>query len=310
MICIAPIAPSIVLRLVCPAVISSVTTAVVGNTELGNCRDLTNLERLTTNAQDVTLSRVSYPSLLKYLVVADFKSDINRYFLGFFWWIAEPLMYVAVFYTAFSHFRSNDEQYIYFLIVGVTTWRWLAGSINLATNSIVTKKRIIGHFSVNPAIFTLSSLITQLLKYFVILGCVCALLEFSGQLKFAGLEWMLFWFASTLTCVLACALGVAFLVVYIPDLRVPISQALMLLMFVSGVIFPIDGVSEELRAILQFNPFVHIIEGARFVLMGESQGELPYDELSLVLLFSAVLVVGIAIASLKLATDIPKRVLL
>lgn len=219
-------------------------------------------------------------------------------------------MYVAVFYIAFSHFRSDDEQYIYFLIVGVTTWRWLATSINLATNSIVTKKRIIGHFSINPAIFTLSSLVTQILKYLVILVFVCALLQLSGQLKFAGIQSLLFWIVCTLSCVLAFSLLVAFLVAYIPDLRVPISQALMLLMFISGVIFPIDGVSEELRAALQFNPFVHIIEGVRFVLMGESQGSLPVIELSAVFLLSLMLLVGIAIASSSLATDIPKRVLL
>lgn len=219
-------------------------------------------------------------------------------------------MYVAVFYVAFSQFRAHDEQYIYFLIVGVTTWRWLAGSINQATSSIATKKRIIGHFSINPAIFTLSSLVTQVLKYLIILVFVCALLDFSGQLKFAGFEAMLFWLASTVMCVLAFALLVAYLVVYIPDLRVPISQALMLLMFISGVIFPIDGASEELRVILQFNPFVHIIDGVRFVLMGESQGTLPELELSYVFLLSTMLVIGMAIASGKLASDIPKRVLL
>lgn len=256
------------------------------------------------------MTRLSYASLLKYLVVADFKSDINRYFLGVFWWFAEPLMYVGVFYIAFSHLRGADEGYIYFLIVGITTWRWLAGSINAATNSIVGKKRIIGHFSVNALVFTFSGLITNVLKYVVIMLAVVLLLHHADRLNFAGMDALIAWMTATIAFVTACSMVVAYLVVYIPDLRPFIAQALMLLMFLSGVIYPLDSVSSELSAWLQLNPCVHLVSGIRFVLMGESQGALGSSELAYVLGVSALICAVISLISNKVSYDIPKRVLL
>lgn len=256
------------------------------------------------------MSGISYPSLLKYLVVADFKTDVNRYFLGFFWWFAEPLMYVAVFYLAFSHLRSGDENYIYFLIVGITVWRWLASSINNASNSIVSKKRIIGHFSLNPVVFTLSTLVTNVLKFVVLMAFVTVLLWQTDKLQFAGIEPLLLWSASTFLCVLAVSLVAAFLVVYIPDMRIFISQGLMLLMFLSGVIFSMDNISGEIANILQLNPFLHLISSVRYLLMGPSQGSFPADILWLILLCSAMVCLIMTIVSARLSTDIPKRVLL
>jgi len=253
---------------------------------------------------------VSYFALLKYLVVADFKTDVNRYFLGVFWWFVEPLMYVAVYYVAFSHLRAADENYVYFLIVGITTWRWLAGSINQASNSIISKKRIISHFSLNPIIFALSAITTNSLKFLVLLAFVCVLLQQGGQLQFAGLQAMLFWFVTTLMCLVACSLLSAFIVVYIPDMRVFISQGLMLLLFLSGVIFSLESVGPQLAEVLQFNPFVHLISGIRYVLLGPEQGSLPHEAMTIIMVVSAIVVLVTTILSSKISADIPKRLLL
>lgn len=254
------------------------------------------------------MAKLSYLSLLKYLVVADFKSDVNRYFFGLFLWFAEPLMYVAVFYVAFSHLRSGDEGYIYFLIVGITTWRWLAGSISTATNSIVGKKQIISHFSVNPVVFTVSSLISHWFKFVVLLTGICGFLAYVGRLDFAGVAMFSLWFSATFTCLLACSLVSAYLVVYVPDTKVFIGQGLLLLMFLSGVIYPLDKVSAEIMSVLQFNPFLHIISGIRFLLMGH--GEMPLMALTIVTAVSTFSLCLLAIFSAKVSTDIPKRVLL
>lgn len=256
------------------------------------------------------MTRVSYLALLKYLVVADFKTDVNRYFLGVFWWFVEPLMYVAVFFVAFSHLRAGDEHYIYFLVVGITVWRWLAGSINQASNSIVSKKRIIGHFSINPIVFTFASIVSNGLKFVVLLSFVCVLLQQSEQLHFAGVQPMVFWISTTFLCLVACSILSAFMVVYVPDMRVFISQGLMLLMFLSGVIFSLENVGPNLASILQFNPFIHLISGSRYVLMGPEQGSLAYQPMMIILLSSAAIVALTILLSSKISADIPKRVLL
>ena len=91
-------------------------------------------------------------------------ADASRYHLGWLWWILEPMAMTAVFYVVFRFLRARDEDFIYFLIVGVTTWLWFSNSVSNATQSLVAAKGLITQIKVPKMMFPLVSVLTGCFK--------------------------------------------------------------------------------------------------------------------------------------------------
>ena len=72
-----------------------------------------------------------------------------------------------------------------------------------------------------------------------------------------------------------------------PDLRYVIDNGLLLLMFVSGVFFSIEGLSEPVKSVLYLNPVALLLDAYRLVLLDSVWPS--WTSLVSVLLFSSLL---------------------
>jgi lipopolysaccharide transport system permease protein len=70
----------------------------------------------------------------------------------------------------------------------------------------------------------------------------------------------------------ACASIVAAVVPFVPDLRIVITNALTLLLFLSGIFYDIGTFPDDVRLYFRLNPVATLIENYRLVLL---EGELP-----------------------------------
>jgi len=70
-----------------------------------------------------------------------------------------------------------------------------------------------------------------------------------------------------LVFVAACTYVVAAVVPLVPDLRFIIEQILNVVMFLSGVVFALDGLPQDLRRWFEFNPIVELIDAGRGILL-------------------------------------------
>ena len=65
------------------------------------------------------------------------KADAARYYLGYVWWLLEPLLFVAVFYVVFQVILgTRTENFLVFLICGKFTFIWFSKSVTQASRSI------------------------------------------------------------------------------------------------------------------------------------------------------------------------------
>ncbi|MDP5054424.1 MAG: ABC transporter, partial [Congregibacter sp.] len=82
------------------------------------------------------------------------KADASRYFFGYFWWILEPLLYVAVFYVVFDVLLgSRQPDFLVFLMCGKLTFVWFSKSVVHASRTIVSSKGLIGNIDLPKALF-------------------------------------------------------------------------------------------------------------------------------------------------------------
>lgn len=253
------------------------------------------------------MNKIDYLALSWCLFTSQLKADVNRYYLGTLWWFLEPILYVVVFYFIFSNFRNRDEEFLFGLICGLSTWKWISSVINQGSFSIVQSKGLVKNFNVNPVVFPVNSLLLNTFKYIVIMVAVVVLLYTKGALDIAEAPSLFLWFATTLSVIFAYQLLLCTLMPYLPDLRMIIGNVMLLLMFTSGVIVPLSAMPEAAQQILVWNPFVYLIDGIRSVAL---RGEEIDHQFFLLLMLGHLLISVIGYGALyRIKGDIPKRLI-
>ena len=201
-----------------------------------------------------------------YRAYVNLLADASRYHLGWLWWLLEPLAMTAVFYVVFRFLRARDEDFVYFLIVGVTTWLWFSNSVSNATQSLNAAKNLISQVKVPKLMFPLINVITGVYKQAFVFGLVFVALAI---LVGAAPTWIYFPVVVVveLLMIVAAAATVAFLCAWLPDTRFVVTSGLQLLMFCSGIFFDIRSFSDDVQSWFLLNPVAVLLEQYRAVLL-------------------------------------------
>lgn len=198
--------------------------------------------------------------------------EASRYYLGWLWWLLEPLAMTGVFFVVFTYLRpANMEGFAFFLIVGVTMWLWFGNGVGNATDTLAGAKSIISQMRLPkllfPTIAVVSATLKQLFVFLIVLVVV-------GAVYGPALAWLsLVLLAATQFAVtLAVAATVAFVCCWIRDLRFIVRSGLTLTMFCSGLFFSIDSMPADWQEVFRLNPMAVLIEQYRLVLLS---GRMP-----------------------------------
>lgn len=231
----------------------------------------------------------SYFEIFTYLFKIEFKNSAKRFYLGSLWWFIEPLLYVCAFYFVFSYLREREENYIYFLMTGIVVWRWMASSIVLSSRSVLRGKNLISSFNVSLVLFPAVDIAVGCSKFLLTFSLLIIFLIYTDNLvSFKPGEFLLV-FLTSLMLVAGLSLLMSFLCPFVPDVQVLLSNMMMFLMFLSGVILPLDSLPMDEYPLLSLNPFLHVVQGYRYVTIGV--GDFPYEQLMVIFLISFLVLV-------------------
>ena len=193
-------------------------------------------------------------------------AEASRYYLGWLWWLLEPILMTAVFYIVFKYLRARSPEFIYFLVVGVTTWLWFSKGVGSATNSLPAAKSLVLQMRLPKVMFPLIGVISVTYKQVFVF-----LVLFLVMVSAFGVSWS--WLALPvlivveLLFIVACAITVAFLCAWLPDLRFIVTSGLQLMMFCSGIFFDISTFPEPAQTWFRLNPMAVALEQYRLVLL-------------------------------------------
>lgn len=210
-----------------------------------------------------------YFELITYKVFADLRAEASQTYLSFLWWILEPILYMAVFYVVFGLLfkRGGGPEYVPFLLCGLTAWKWFDSSIRAGANSIVANRHLMRQIYLPKIIFPIIAVSQTTLKFFIILSILLIFLQFSGPgvgLSYVGLPAIIL---VQLVVTIAFASMLAVTVPFLPDIGPLIGNALVLLLFMSGIFFSGSEIPEAYQAYFYMNPMATIVESYRDVLL-------------------------------------------
>lgn len=212
-------------------------------------------------------------ALVFYKTYADLRAEAERTYVGFLWWIIEPLASMTVYYLVFSVIlERGGPDFVSFLLAGVVPWRFFQTTILHGANSILSSRGLMQQVFLPKAILPSVTVLVDTFKFFVIFVLLIIYMIITGHpvnsayLALPLLIGLQFLLVSGLTMLAACATP------FLPDLRLALENLLRLLFFMSGVFFDLTRFSEEAQVYLRLNPMAVMLESYRAVLL---HGEWP-----------------------------------
>jgi len=209
-----------------------------------------------------------YRDLILYKALADLRAEAARTYIGFLWWVLDPLIFMAIFYVVFGLLlKRGTPDFISFLLVGLVSWRWLQNTIIHSATSILGGRGLMQQVYVPKIVFPLVVILTDLVKFGVVLGLLLIYLWLAGfSIGWTYLALPILLLAQFLLIV-GLTLLVAALVPFAPDLKYLVEHSLQILFYFSGIFFSSSTISGNYKTYFYLNPMASIIEAYRDILM-------------------------------------------
>ncbi len=229
-----------------------------------------------------------YFNLVLHRARLDLKAEAAQNYVGMLWWVLEPLLYLAAFYTIFEVFlQRGGPGFVGFLLCGLVFWRWFDTTAKKAGSAILGNGNLINQIYLPKWVFPLTAIAGDALRFcFVfVLFMLFAAVYGNGPSR----EW--FAVVPLLALQLLFIVGWSFLLsvlipVY-PDLRKVVENFMLLMFYMSGIFFDVAHLGTDIQRWLNLNPMAVLIQAYRQVLL---HNQWPaWDNLVNVLLSGAIL---------------------
>lgn len=195
-------------------------------------------------------------------------------FLGPLWLVANPLLNAAFYWVIFGivlGVSRGMDNFVAFIIIGILMFQFSGGTIGQSTRAIASSRSMIKAFSYPRAAIPISLVIREMLAQFIVIAVMVLMILAIPPRVSVDMTWLLV--PAVFSFHILINLGLAFffsrLGYKMPDLAQAMSFVTRLLMYGSGVIFPLERfIQNELAlTIVKANPIYILLDAYRSILM-------------------------------------------
>ncbi|ROS01846.1 lipopolysaccharide transport system permease protein [Sinobacterium caligoides] len=220
------------------------------------------------------------------------ENSLNK--LSYAWLLIEPLLFMGVYYIVFGILlHSKTDNFVIYLLTGLVPWLWFNKSINRSSMSIVAGKPISSQVPISKSFFVLVSCTQEFIRQTIAIAMLLITVVGFGYLPNKSWLWLPIVILLQFIFTIGCSLLLAFIVTYIRDVHLMLSSCTRILMYVSGIIYPISKVPETYQWVFDINPIANMIILYRQILIEQVS---PSTYSLIYLLISAVSLIALSIA--------------
>jgi len=209
-----------------------------------------------------------YKEYLKYETLAKLKIRHKGTYLGYLWWLLDPLLSMGVYVLIVQIiFRSGSPDYPLFVFLALLSWRWFSSTLNEATSSIRIKSSLIKQIYFPKIILPFSVIFANLVNFgFGVLLLAVLLIVFKVDFT----VYFLF-FPLVILVQLLFTIGLSMIVthlnVFFKDISNLLIYILQIWFFLSPGIYSPDLVPDNFKFIYSLNPFYTLFNSYRDSIM-------------------------------------------
>lgn len=238
-----------------------------------------------------------YYHALRLLVLRDLSNRYKGTMLGLIWLVLQPLLMVVVYSFVFSVIMKvripggldSPYHFAVYLMAAMMPFSAFQEAVTTSSSVLFVNSALLQKSTFPPILFPLvpilSTVFTELIALVIIvIAGACLLGKVSSYLYFLPL---------LVLVRLIISLGFGYLLsilsVFIQDLRPALGFLLTILMFMTPIVYPIEMVPEQFLFLNDCNPFYHLLDAYRAVIIRD---ELPGVGFYWVAVFSLLLLYG------------------
>ncbi|MCZ0703685.1 lipopolysaccharide transport system permease protein/teichoic acid transport system permease protein [Natronobacillus azotifigens] len=228
--------------------------------------------------------------LLFYLVKSGLKAEHRNSYLGYLWWLLDPLLNVVIYYfLVVVVLNRGGEDFPVYLVIGLVTWRFTNSSIRASAKAITKYASIINQVYLPKAIFPFAVSLTQVFNFMfglVVIGIF--LIAFQVIISWQAIYLPVIILVHLLF-LLAVTMVISFFCVFIRDIDNLISHILRIFFYTSPIIWESRNLPSQIAWLAKANPIAILVTSYRDVLMYQSSpnwlGLILITILSLLMIF-------------------------
>ena len=119
--------------------------------------------------------------IIQYKTYAELKAESQRYYLGFLWWLIEPVIYMLVFYFVFGIlFQRGTEDFVVFLLTGLVFWHWFQSTVMQGVDTLQANRVLYNQVFVPKYLFPAVVMLKNSAKFGVVLAVLLLFLLVYG----------------------------------------------------------------------------------------------------------------------------------
>lgn len=208
-----------------------------------------------------------YRELLKTNIKKEIRGKYKGAWLGFVWSFLNPLLMLLVYSIVFPYIlRIKVENYTMFLMIALIPWTFFTTVVQMGAGSVITNGNILKKVYFPREIIPISVVTSGLINYLISCIIMFAFILFSGL----GFSWTIVFFPLLVLIQYLLLIGITFIAssctVYIRDLEHLIGVFLIVMFYVTPIVYTPDLLPAKFWWVLKFNPMALIIEGYRDIL--------------------------------------------
>ena len=215
---------------------------------------------------------LSRKDLLYYLVRSGLKAEHRNSYLGYLWWLLDPLLNVLVFYFLIVIIldRGDTENFPLFLVIGLIVWRCISTTLNSSSGSIMRYSSIVSQVYLPKSLFPISFTLTQLFNFafgFVVIAAFLAWFRVMPGWEIVFLPLLII---IQTTFLLAIGMILAYVTVFVRDIENVLTYVTRAFFYASPIIWEGGRLPPEYGWAVTYNPIAVIVTSYRDILMYDS----------------------------------------
>jgi ABC-type polysaccharide/polyol phosphate export permease len=215
----------------------------------------------------------AYRTLLRLLVINQFKQRYRRSLLGMGWILVGPLLNTAVLSVAFNAlFRGSIAQYPVYVMVGLIAWNFFAQTTTQGIDAAISGSGLLQRVYLPRSMFVIATLGSAVINMGIALIALLIVL-FTNSVPLYS-TWLLLPLAIAVLALftLGVTLLVATLAVFVGDVAHLYQLLVQALFFLTPIVYPAEIVPTQFRWLVQLNPMSILVDLFRSLLY---RGQIP-----------------------------------
>ena len=193
------------------------------------------------------------------LAIKTIKLRYKNSFLGIFWSMLNPLLFLLILMLVFSKI-NHIENFGLYALSGLVFWNFISGSILQVLTSFIDNASILKSINLHPFSFPLSAIVAALINLALTLVPFFILMFFLGyQLNFSILA-VIPLLLITAVFILGIGMALGTLNVFFRDIQLLWTTIIPAFFYFTPIAYTPDLLPESTRYLLKLNPFYYFIE--------------------------------------------------